>query len=68
MFAGGWLLTMAIFAVYVWIGAFSGPTTRFLLPVTWVALGAMLVESLPFKDVDNVTVSIAAALIGQIVF
>jgi phytol kinase len=68
VFAGGWLLTIMIFAIYVWIGAFSGPLTRFLLPVTWIALGAMLVESLPFKDVDNITLTAASALIGHLVF
>jgi phytol kinase len=68
VFAGGWLLTILIFAIYVWIGAFSGPLTRFLLPVTWIALGAMLVESLPFKDVDNITLTAASALIGHLVF
>ena len=68
VFAGGWLLTVLIFAVYVWIGAFSGPITRFLLPVTWIALGATLVESLPFKDIDNLTITLASALIGHVVF
>ncbi len=68
VFAGGWLLTMFIFAVYVWMGAFSGPVTRFLLPVTGIALGATLVESLPFRDVDNLTVTAAAALLGHLLF
>jgi phytol kinase len=68
VFAGGWLLTIFIFAVYVWMGAFSGPVSRFLVPVTWVALGATLVESLPFKDVDNLTITIASVLIGHLVF
>jgi phytol kinase len=68
VFLGGWLLTLFIFAVYVWIGDFSGPVTRFLLPVTWIAFGATLVESLPFKDVDNITLTIASALIGHLVF
>lgn len=68
VFLGGWLLTIFIFAVYVWMGAFSGPLTRFLLPVTWIALGATLVESLPFRDVDNITLTAASALIGHLVF
>ena len=68
VFMGGWLLTMLIFAIYVWMGAFSGPITRFLLPVTWIALGATLVESLPFKDIDNLTITLASALIGYLVF
>ena len=68
VFAGGWLLSILIFAIYVWSGAFSGPITRFLLPVTWIALGAMIVESLPFKDIDNFTISLASVLVGYLVF
>lgn len=68
VFLGGWLLTILVFAVYVWIGAFSGPITRFLLPLTWIAIGATLVESLPFKDVDNLTMTLASVLIGHLVF
>ncbi len=68
VFVGGWLLTIFIFAIYVWIGTFSGPITRFPLPVTWIALGAMLVESLPFKDVDNITLTVVSILIGYLVF
>lgn len=68
VFAGGWLMSMLIFAVYVWMGTFSGPVSKFLLPVTWIALVAMLIESLPFKDVDNLTVTISCVLIGHMVF
>ncbi len=68
VFFGGWLLTMFIFAIYVLAGAFSGPVARFLLPVTWIALAATLVESLPFKDVDNITLTIASLLVGYLVF
>ena len=68
VFAGGWLLTVLIFAGYVWMGVFNGPVTRFLVPITWIALGAMLVESLPFKDVDNITLAVVSALIGHLVF
>jgi len=68
VFLGGGLLTLFVLAVYVWSGAFSEPVTRFLLPVTWIALGAALVESLPFKDIDNVTLPVVSALIGHLVF
>jgi len=68
VFLGGWLLTLLIFAIYVFMGTFSGPMARFLVPVTWVALGATLIESLPFRDVDNVTIAVACALIGHLVF
>ena len=68
VFFGGWLLTMFIFTIYVWIGAFSGPTTRFVVPVSLVALGATLIESLPFKDIDNITIAVACVVIGHLVF
>jgi phytol kinase len=68
VFVGGWLLTIFIFEMYVWAGVFSGPIERFLLPVTWIALGATLVESLPFKDVDNITLVLMSVLIGHLVF
>jgi phytol kinase len=68
VFVGGWLMTVFVFAIYVWMGAFGGPVARFLLPITWIALAAMLVESLPFKDVDNITLTVVSALIGHLVF
>lgn len=68
VFIGGWIMTIVVFAIYVWIGAFSGPVTRFLLPVTWIALGATITESLPFRDIDNVTLTVVSALIGHLVF
>jgi phytol kinase len=65
---GGWLLTIFIFGIYIGMGAFSGPITRFLLPVTLIALGAMFVESLPFKDIDNFTIALASILVGHLAF
>jgi phytol kinase len=68
VFAGGWLTTIFVFAVYVLLGAFSGPLTHYFLPVTWIALGAAAAESLPFKDIDNLTLTLVSALIGHLVF
>ena len=68
VFAGGALLTALILFIYVSVGVFATPFTMYLLPVMWIALGAMLVESLPFKDVDNITLTVISALIGHFVF
>jgi len=68
VFVGGWFLTIFIIVVYVSMGIFVVPVSAYLLPVTWIALGATFVESLPFKDVDNITLTLASALIGHIVF
>ncbi len=68
VFAGGWVMTIFVFATYVWAGVFAGPITRYLLPITWIALAAMLVESLPFKDIDNITIALASLLVGYLSF
>ncbi|HET9906318.1 MAG TPA: phosphatidate cytidylyltransferase [Anaerolineales bacterium] len=68
VFAGGWLLTVLIFAIYIWAGAFDGPLSLYILPITWIAAGAMLVESLPYKDIDNVTIALASVLVGGFFF
>ena len=68
VFIGGWLMTIFVFAIYVWIGVFPAPVARYLLPVTWIALSAMVVESLPFKDIDNITLTVVSVLIGYLVF
>ena len=39
-----------------------------ILPVALIALGAMLIESLPFKDIDNITLTVISAVIGHLVF
>lgn len=68
VFIGGWLFTMIIFGIFVLMGSFTGPMTRFIAPVTLVAIGATAIESLPFKDVDNLTITVTCALIGHLVF
>lgn len=69
MFLGGWALTMLILGIYVLAGAPGfGPFSSYLLPVTLIALAATLVESLPLKDVDNITVTLAAVALGYLLF
>ena len=68
VFAGGAFLTALILFIYVNVGIFAAPFSMDLLPVTWIALGAMLVESLPFKDIDNITLIVISVLIGHLVF
>ena len=68
VFVGGALLTALILFIYVSVGVFASPFNMYLLPIAWIAIGGMLVESLPFKDVDNITLTVVTALIGHIVF
>jgi len=68
VFVGGALLTMLVLYIYVNVGVFASPFTDYLMPIAWIALGGTLVESLPFKDVDNITLTIISALIGHLVY
>jgi phytol kinase len=65
---GGWMLSMLVLSVYVVTGVFPGPLSAFLIPVTLIAVGGTLVESLPFRDIDNITLTSAAALLGHLLF
>ena len=60
--------TSLILFNYGSLGVFAAPFSMYALPVLWVAFASMLIESLPFKDVDNITLTIVSALIGHFVF
>ncbi len=68
VFIGGWLMSLGILYVYVSAGVFSAPFTAYLLPVTVVAVVGALVESLHYKDIDNVTMTLASVLAGFLLF
>ena len=68
VFVGGALLTALILFIYISVGVFEAPFNNYMLPIAWIAFGAMLIESLPFKDIDNITLTIVTAFIGHIVF
>ena len=68
MLLGGWALAAFILLIFILVGIFSGPFSTYLLPITIIALVGALVESLPFKDVDNITVTLVAVLLGHLLF
>jgi len=68
VFLGGFVAAAAVLAVYVAAGAFTGPLTDYLLPLALVCLAGTAVESLPYRDIDNVTVPVAAAVLGYFLF
>jgi phytol kinase len=69
MLLGGWVLTLLILGIYVLAKAPGFVSFgSYLLPVTLIAVVATLVESLPLKDVDNITVTLAAVALGYLLF
>lgn len=68
VFIGGLALSLLILAVYVTVGVFPGPFESYLLSLLVIALVSTLVESLPYRDVDNITMTLAATLLGWWLF
>jgi phytol kinase len=68
VFFGGWVLSAFVLAMYLLAGVFDGPVSAYLLPLTVIAAVATVIESLPQRDVDNITVTFAAALLGWWLF
>jgi phytol kinase len=65
VFLGGWLMSAVIVFIYVSAGVFPGGFTDYLLPISGIALVGALVESLHYKDIDNISMTLASALVGH---
>jgi phytol kinase len=66
MFLGGWLFAIGILEVYILAGIFSPSIGSYLPAVTWIVLGATLVETLPLSDIDNITITLSALALGHL--
>lgn len=66
MFLGGWIFAMIIMAVYIGAGIFPGTLGGYLPAITVIALVGTAVETLPVHDLDNITVTLAAVLVGLV--
>ena len=65
MFLGGWILSIGILWVYVSSGVFPGPMGIYISALTLIAFAGTLIESLPIKDFDNITITITAVFLGS---
>lgn len=65
VFLGGWVMSAVIIYIFVAAGAFTGAFTNYLPPITGIALAGAVVESLHYKDIDNISMTLASALIGH---
>ncbi len=68
MFFGGWILALVIFAVFRSAGVFHQSVGNSLIALILIALVGTIIESLPLRDIDNFTVTIAAVLMGYLFF
>ncbi len=68
VFLGGWVFAVGVIAVFIAAGVFPASLPSYLPGITVICLVGMLIESLPFADVDNLTMPAAALLVGQLFF
>lgn len=68
VFTGGLLLSAFILLVYTGADVFTGSFTSYVFPLMVIALVSALVESLPYREVDNITVTVTAAILGYFLF
>lgn len=65
VFLGGWVMSAVVMYIFVATGAFTGAFINYLPPITGIALAGAVVESLHYKDIDNISMTLASALIGH---
>ncbi len=68
MLLGGWVCSVLVVWIFTLAGVFSTPIQAYLLPITIIAIVGTLVETLPLLDVDNITVTLAAVMLGYFLF
>jgi phytol kinase len=68
MFLGGWITCILILWIFSSTGFIKLNISQLILGSGAVALVSAMVESLPFSDIDNLTVPLAALCIGYLVF
>lgn len=68
MLLGGALLASLMVWIYIWQGFFPGSILDYLAPIGLIAFLTTLIESLPFADIDNITIPLVSVLLGLILF
>jgi phytol kinase len=68
MLLGGWVLSVLVLWIFTLAGVFPVTIQSYLVPITIIAIVGTLVESLPLKDIDNITVTVSAVVVGYLLF
>jgi len=68
MFLGGWIFSSLTIGIFIIFNIYSQSYSSYLIPISLIALAGTLVESLPIRDIDNITVPFTAILLGHLLF
>jgi phytol kinase len=65
-FIGGFILTLLVLEVYILAGVFPAPISSYFLPVSAISLLVAFVEAISPPDMDNLTIALAAVVLGHL--
>jgi len=68
MLVGGWLLSAMIVWFFSAAGIFQKPMGELVLPLIIISMVSAIVETLPFKNVDNLTITLTSVILGHLFF
>jgi len=68
MFTGGWVFSAGMMTAFIAAGVFSYSMVEVLLPITIMVFLGTVVESLPFTDIDNLTIPLVSMVAGFFLF
>jgi phytol kinase len=68
MLLGSWIFSIVILWYFIGVNLFPGPILIYLPAISIIGLACTLVESLPVHDLDNITITITAVLLGMFFF
>jgi len=68
MLLGGFIFATLMVWVFIWQGYFPGTILRYLGSIGLIAILTTLIESLPFSDIDNITIPLFSVLLGMLLF
>ena len=68
VFFGGLAFSAIVLSVFVANGVFDGPMSGHLWRLALIAIAAAAVESLPVKDIDNLTVPLTVVILGSLLY
>lgn len=68
VFLGGLIVSLIILSVFQLAGVFDYPWGKLVLNLVLIAFVGSLVESLPMRDLDNLTVPLTSIILGHLLF
>lgn len=68
MFFGGLIFSTLVVWVFISQNYFQSPISDYILPIGLIALASTIIESLPFNDIDNITVPLVSVILGLFLF